>query len=150
MNLDPKVSWWLNFLLFAMQSAAGLAWSQYLDAKTAAMLFLGLGYFSNLLSFAVHGTVPGIASQVTNTGKVVAGVRAAAAVAAVPRWPRDRRRHRLAGADQGSDRRALRRRNRVHTALLFRSLHRRRPQWRGAPMRTSSAAVSTAAYSPAA
>jgi hypothetical protein len=71
MQLDPKVSWWLNFILFALQSAASIAWSQYLDPKTAALCFLVLGYVSQLLSFAVHGSVPGVQSQVNNVGKML-------------------------------------------------------------------------------
>lgn len=71
MNLDPKVSWWLNFMLFALTSAAGLAWNQYLDAHTAALILLVLSYISGLLNFAIHGSVPGIQSQVTNAGKML-------------------------------------------------------------------------------
>lgn len=73
MNLDPKVSWWLNFVLFALTSATGLAWNQYLDAKTAALVMMGIGYVSMLLNFAIHGSVPGLQSQVSAVAKAAVG-----------------------------------------------------------------------------
>jgi len=61
MQLDAKTTWWLNFLLVAIQGLSTVAWNTMgIDPKWIALITQVIGYASILLNFAIHGSVPGI------------------------------------------------------------------------------------------
>jgi hypothetical protein len=61
MQLDAKTTWWLNFLLVAIQGLSTVAWNTMgIDPKWIALITQIIGYTSILLNFAIHGSVPGI------------------------------------------------------------------------------------------
>ncbi len=61
MQLDAKTTWWLNFLLVAIQGLSTIAWNTMgADPKSIALITQVVGYASILLNFAIHGSVPGI------------------------------------------------------------------------------------------
>jgi hypothetical protein len=61
MQLDAKTTWWLNFLLVAIQGLSTVAWNTMgIDPKSIALITQIIGYSAILLNFAIHGSVPGI------------------------------------------------------------------------------------------
>jgi hypothetical protein len=62
MQLNATTTWWLNFLLVAIQGLSTVAWNTMgVDPKWIALITQVVGYTSILLNFAIHGSVPGIA-----------------------------------------------------------------------------------------
>lgn len=62
MQLDAKTTWWLTFALVAIQGLNTIAWATLgLDAHYVAAIGQGTGYLTLLLTFAIHGSIPGIA-----------------------------------------------------------------------------------------
>jgi hypothetical protein len=62
MQLNATTTWWLNFLLVAIQALSTIAWNAMgVDPKWIALITQVVGYLSVLLTFAIHGSVPGLA-----------------------------------------------------------------------------------------
>lgn len=61
MQLDAKTTWWLTFALVAIQGLNTIAWATLgLDPRWVAGIGQGVGYLTLLLTFAIHGSLPGI------------------------------------------------------------------------------------------
>ena len=56
-------TWWLTFLLVAVQGLNSIAWSSFnVDPHIIAGISQATGYLTTLLLFAIHGTIPGVPS----------------------------------------------------------------------------------------
>ena len=61
MQMSSTTTWWLTFLMVAIQGATTITWSQSgLDPKILFWISQGGSYFTLLLTFAIHGTIPGV------------------------------------------------------------------------------------------
>src|ERR1700730_2473998 len=61
MQLDAKTTWWLTFALVAVQGLNSVAWATLgIDPKWIAAIAQGTGYLTLLLTFAIHGSIPGV------------------------------------------------------------------------------------------
>lgn len=63
MQMTSTATWWLSFALFAVQGLNTIAWGTLdVSPHTIAAISQADGYLALLLTFAIHGTVPGVAS----------------------------------------------------------------------------------------
>lgn len=63
MQMDAKTTWWLTFLLVAVQGLNSVAWASFnVNPHVIAGISQGVGYMTTLLLFAIHGTIPGVSS----------------------------------------------------------------------------------------
>lgn len=63
MQFTSTQTWWLTFGLVAIQGLNTIAWATLgLDPKITTAISQGISYLTLLLTFAIHGTIPGVAS----------------------------------------------------------------------------------------
>lgn len=63
MQMSSTTTWWLTFMLVAIQGLNTVAWATLgLDPHWVAAIGQADGYLTTLLLFAIHGTVPGVSS----------------------------------------------------------------------------------------
>jgi hypothetical protein len=61
MQLDSKTTWWLSFALVAVQGLNSVAWATLgVDPRWIAAISQLAGYLTLLLTFAIHGSIPGV------------------------------------------------------------------------------------------
>lgn len=63
MQFTSTQTWWLTFALVAVQGLNSIAWATLgLNADVVAAISQGVGYATLLLTFAIHGSLPGVNS----------------------------------------------------------------------------------------
>jgi hypothetical protein len=61
MEMSARTTWWLTFALFALQGLTSVGWAAFgVDQAHVAMIAQIVGYLTLLLTFAVHGSLPGV------------------------------------------------------------------------------------------
>jgi len=61
--MNSTQTWWLTFALVAVQGLNTIAWATLgLNPEITMGISQGIGYATLLLTFAIHGTVPFVAS----------------------------------------------------------------------------------------
>lgn len=65
MQMSSTTTWWLTFALVAVQGLTTIAWNTLgLPDHTIALIAQSCGYATLLLTFAIHGSIPGVNSVV--------------------------------------------------------------------------------------
>lgn len=63
MQMDAKTTWWLTFALVAVQGFNTIAWGTLdVSPHMIAGISQGVGYLTLLLTFAIHGSIPGVSA----------------------------------------------------------------------------------------